>query len=161
MPEKEEEGCAGKSAGAPAVVKSPGDPLVEFKYPDNPTFDLVYLAEALGYFEGSRTRPKYVGKIAAPQIIPLVGIGEIDFGTRMVPLASSGLLFRQTSALALFPVFILFFGIGELSRMAIICWASFWPILLSLSQAWERGEIHACRYPGRPRKVSPSMVKML
>ncbi len=40
-------------------------------------------------------------------------------------------LFRQTSALALFPVFILFFGIGELSKVAIIFWASLWPILLS------------------------------
>ncbi|KAF1021213.1 MAG: putative aliphatic sulfonates transport permease protein SsuC [Paracidovorax wautersii] len=40
-------------------------------------------------------------------------------------------LFRQTSALALFPVFILFFGIGELSKVAIIFWASFWPVLLS------------------------------
>lgn len=39
--------------------------------------------------------------------------------------------FRQTSALALFPVFILFLGIGELSKVAIIFWASFWPILLS------------------------------
>lgn len=37
--------------------------------------------------------------------------------------------FRQTSALALFPVFILFLGIGELSKVAIIFWASFWPIL--------------------------------
>ncbi|SDI41440.1 NitT/TauT family transport system permease protein [Pseudomonas flavescens] len=40
-------------------------------------------------------------------------------------------LFRQTSALALFPVFILFLGIGEWSKIAIIFWASFWPILLS------------------------------
>ncbi|HEY0200433.1 MAG TPA: ABC transporter permease [Burkholderiaceae bacterium] len=40
-------------------------------------------------------------------------------------------LFRQTSALALFPVLILFFGIGELSKVAIIFWASFWPVLLS------------------------------
>ncbi|MFF7710647.1 ABC transporter permease subunit [Pseudomonas sp. NPDC007930] len=40
-------------------------------------------------------------------------------------------LFRQTSALALFPVFILFLGIGEGSKIAIIFWASFWPILLS------------------------------
>ena len=39
--------------------------------------------------------------------------------------------FRQTSALALFPVFILFLGIGELSKIAFIFWASFWPILLS------------------------------
>ncbi|CAM4270554.1 Putative aliphatic sulfonates transport permease protein SsuC [Bordetella tumbae] len=40
-------------------------------------------------------------------------------------------LFRQTSALALFPVFILFFGIGEVSKVAIIFWASFWPVLLN------------------------------
>jgi len=40
-------------------------------------------------------------------------------------------LFRQTSAFALFPVFILFLGIGELSKVALIFWASFWPVLLS------------------------------
>jgi NitT/TauT family transport system permease protein len=38
---------------------------------------------------------------------------------------------RQVSAIALFPVFILFFGIGELSKVAIIFWASVWPILIS------------------------------
>ncbi len=38
---------------------------------------------------------------------------------------------RQVSAIALFPVFILFFGIGELSKAAIIFWASVWPILLN------------------------------
>jgi len=98
---KEEEGAA-KSAAAPAVVKSAGDPVVEFKYPDNPAFDLIYLAESLGYFEGTRARPKYVGKIAAPQIIPLVGTGEIDLGMRMVPLVisaiASGLDLKVVSA---------------------------------------------------------------
>jgi NitT/TauT family transport system permease protein len=39
--------------------------------------------------------------------------------------------FRQISALALFPVFILFFGIGEVSKTVIIFWATLWPILLS------------------------------
>jgi NitT/TauT family transport system permease protein len=39
--------------------------------------------------------------------------------------------FRQTSALALFPVFILFFGIGEVSKVAIIYWGVQWPILLN------------------------------
>ncbi len=38
---------------------------------------------------------------------------------------------RQISALALFPVFILIFGIGEFSKAIIIFWASFWPILLN------------------------------
>lgn len=65
--------------------------VVEFKYPDNPSFDLIYLADQLGYFEGTSTRPKYVGKVAAPQIIPLVGTGDIDFGSRMVPLVISAI----------------------------------------------------------------------
>jgi len=39
--------------------------------------------------------------------------------------------FRQTSALALFPIFILFFGIGEVSKAAIIFWGVQWPILLN------------------------------
>jgi NitT/TauT family transport system permease protein len=39
--------------------------------------------------------------------------------------------FRQTSAFALLPVFILFFGIGEVSKVLIIFWASLWPILLN------------------------------
>jgi len=77
-------------ATGPAVVRSTGE-KVAFKYPDNPSFDLVYLADQLGYFEGTNTRPQYVGKIAAPQIIPLVGTGEIDFGSRMVPLVISAI----------------------------------------------------------------------
>jgi NitT/TauT family transport system permease protein len=38
--------------------------------------------------------------------------------------------FRQTSALALFPIFILFFGIGEFSKIGMVFWAAQWPILL-------------------------------
>lgn len=39
--------------------------------------------------------------------------------------------FRQTSVLSLFPVFILLFGIGEVSKIAIIFWGVVWPILLN------------------------------
>jgi NitT/TauT family transport system permease protein len=39
--------------------------------------------------------------------------------------------FRQTAALALLPVFMLFFGIGEMSKLAIIFWSAQWPILLN------------------------------
>lgn len=39
--------------------------------------------------------------------------------------------FRQMSAFALFPIFILFFGIGELSKIVIVFWASLWPVLLN------------------------------
>jgi NitT/TauT family transport system permease protein len=38
---------------------------------------------------------------------------------------------RQISTMALFPVFIVFLGIGEISKDVIVCWASLWPILLS------------------------------
>jgi len=46
---------------------------------------------------------------------------------------SDGLLqaLRQTSSLSLFPVFILFLGIGEVSKIAVIFWGAQWPILLN------------------------------
>lgn len=40
-------------------------------------------------------------------------------------------LFRQTSALALYPVFILLLGLGEASKVFVIFWATLFPILLS------------------------------
>jgi len=40
-------------------------------------------------------------------------------------------VFRNTSTLALFPVFILFFGLGELSKLAIIFWGTLWATLLN------------------------------
>ncbi|HWQ43278.1 MAG TPA: ABC transporter permease [Desulfosporosinus sp.] len=39
--------------------------------------------------------------------------------------------FRQTSVLALFPVFMLLFGIGELSKVAVIFWGVQWAVLLT------------------------------
>lgn len=40
-------------------------------------------------------------------------------------------LLRNMSALALYPVFILFLGLGEESKVAVIFIAAFWPILLN------------------------------
>lgn len=40
-------------------------------------------------------------------------------------------LFRQTSALALYPVFILFLGLGEESKVFVIFWATLFPVLLA------------------------------
>jgi len=40
-------------------------------------------------------------------------------------------LFRQTSAFALFPLFIVILGIGEVSKVAIIFYGAQWPILLN------------------------------
>lgn len=43
--------------------------------------------------------------------------------------------FRQTSSFALFPLFILFLGIGEVSKIAIILYGTQWPILLNTISA--------------------------
>jgi sulfonate transport system permease protein len=40
-------------------------------------------------------------------------------------------LFRQTSALAIYPIFILLLGLGETSKVMLISWAAFFPILLN------------------------------
>lgn len=40
-------------------------------------------------------------------------------------------LFRQTNPLALLPVFLLFFGIGLASKVAILFWVCLWTVLLS------------------------------
>ena len=78
-------------ASSDTTVTAQNGKVVPFNYPDNPSFDLIYLADRLGYFDGTSTRPNYVGKIAAPQIIPLVGTGDIHFGSRMVPLVISAI----------------------------------------------------------------------
>ena len=78
-------GCGSKAADNKPQAKEQ-KAVVEFKYPDNPSFDLFYIADALGYFKDSGVQPKYVGKIAEGQVIPSVISGAIDFGNRHTPL---------------------------------------------------------------------------
>lgn len=40
-------------------------------------------------------------------------------------------MYRQIPAMALFPVFLLFLGIGELSKTGMVLWVAMWPLLLS------------------------------
>lgn len=40
-------------------------------------------------------------------------------------------IFRNTSTFALMPVFIIFFGINEVSKIAIILWGCSWPLLIN------------------------------
>jgi NitT/TauT family transport system permease protein len=54
-------------------------------------------------------------------------------------------LLRQTNPVSLFPVFIMFFGIGYLTNIAIIYWVVVWPILL--------GTVNGVTY------VDPALVK--
>jgi ABC-type nitrate/sulfonate/bicarbonate transport system substrate-binding protein len=59
---------------------------VEFKYPEWVYYDLIYLADDLGYFENAGVRPKYVGQIAAGQMIPALTTGDLDVANRHTPL---------------------------------------------------------------------------
>lgn len=64
------------------------------------------------------------------------------------------LFFRSLSILALFPVFLLFFGIGEESKVAIVTWAAFWPVFISTVNAVKGVEkilINAARTLGASR----------
>jgi len=40
-------------------------------------------------------------------------------------------LLRNTSTFALIPIFLLFFGLGEASKIATVLWASIWPVLIN------------------------------
>jgi sulfonate transport system permease protein len=55
-------------------------------------------------------------------------------------------LFRQTSALALCPVFILLLGLGEASKVFVIFWATLFPILLATI--------------GGVKEVEPKLIEM-
>lgn len=61
---------------------------------------------------------------------------------------------RNTSTLALYPVFILFFGLGESSKIAIIFWGSIWPVLLNTISGVKSADpllIKSARSMGIPR----------
>lgn len=55
-------------------------------------------------------------------------------------------VFRQTSALALYPVFILLLGLGEASKVFVIFWATLFPLLLNTI--------------GGVKEVDPKLVEM-
>ena len=73
-------GGKGEQGGAPA------DGVVEFKYPEWVYYDLIYLADDLGYFKDAKVRPRYVGQIAAGQMIPALTTGDLDVANRHTPL---------------------------------------------------------------------------
>jgi ABC-type nitrate/sulfonate/bicarbonate transport system substrate-binding protein len=68
----------------PAVLASAE--VVEFKYPEWVYYDLIYLAEDLGYFKDANVKPKYVGQVAAGQMIPALSTGDLDVANRHTPL---------------------------------------------------------------------------
>ena len=66
-------------------------------------------------------------------VITMIPLGFLMGWYRGFEEISDGLVqtMRQISSLSLFPVFLLFFGIGEISKIAGIFWGTQWPILLN------------------------------
>ncbi len=66
-------------------------------------------------------------------VITMIPLGFLMGWYRGFEEISDGLVqtLRQVSSLSLFPVFLLFFGIGETSKVAVIFWGAQWPILLN------------------------------
>ncbi len=66
-------------------------------------------------------------------VITMIPLGFLMGWYRGFEEISDGLVqaMRQVSSLSLFPVFLLFFGIGEVSKIAVIFWGAQWPLLLN------------------------------
>ncbi|MDR1797005.1 MAG: ABC transporter permease [Clostridiales Family XIII bacterium] len=92
--------------------------------------DFVFSGKFAGHLLISIQRSVKGFFLALAVAIPLgVAIGSSrTFAQYIEPLIQG---FRQTAALALYPVFILFFGLGETSKVAIIFWASLWAVLIN------------------------------
>ncbi|NJD53311.1 MAG: ABC transporter permease [Candidatus Methanoperedens sp.] len=66
-------------------------------------------------------------------VVTMIPLGLLMGWYRGFEEISDGLVqaMRQVSSLSLFPVFLLFFGIGEFSKIAVIFWGAQWPLLLN------------------------------
>jgi len=93
-------------------------------------WNMMLSGELWHHFESSIFRSVFGFALALALAIPL------GLTVGWYPLARDLLLpflemFRNTAALALLPVFLLIFGIGEFSKVAIVAFACFWPMLLN------------------------------
>ncbi|GIG39183.1 ABC transporter permease [Cellulomonas phragmiteti] len=92
--------------------------------------DLVANGQLAVHLQASLTRALIGLSIAISAAIPLgAAIGRSPAVARLLnPVLE---LFRNTAALALLPVFVLVLGIGETSKIALVVYACFFPVLLS------------------------------
>lgn len=93
-------------------------------------WQMVRSGELQNHIAGSLTRSAFGFALAASVAVPL-GLTIGWYGRVRSFLTPVLEFFRNTSALALLPVFILFLGIGEASKIGIVTFACFFPILLS------------------------------
>ncbi|MBO0662440.1 ABC transporter permease [Jiella sp. MQZ9-1] len=118
-----------------------------------PGIDKVAAALWTGLFEGTLAGDMAISlQRAGLAFLAAVGLG-IPLGLLMGQLEPIERaldpilqLFRQTSALALYPIFILLFGLGEMSKVFVIFWATVFPILLATI--------------GGVKEVDPKLVEM-
>jgi sulfonate transport system permease protein len=126
-----------------------------------PPFTKVVAALVRGFIDGgllpdleiSMARAGTAFGIAVAVAIPLgLFMGSFRrFEAFIDPLIQT---FRQTSALAIYPIFILLLGLGETSKITIIFWAAFFPILLNTISGVkqvDRGLIEMARVFGASR----------
>jgi NitT/TauT family transport system permease protein len=66
--------------------------------------------------------------IGVPLGMFLGGAASPTFSKQLKPLLK---ILGQINAFSLFPLFILFFGIGEFAKIAIIFWSTVWPVLFT------------------------------
>lgn len=73
------------------------------------------------------------GTAFAAAVVVAIPLGLFMGQVRSVERALDPILqvFRQTSALALYPIFILLLGLGEASKVFVIFWATLFPLLLN------------------------------
>jgi sulfonate transport system permease protein len=88
------------------------------------------------------------GAAFAAAVVVAIPLGLFMGQVRAVEHALDPILqvFRQTSALALYPVFILLLGLGEASKVFVIFWATLFPLLLNTI--------------GGVKEVDPKLIEM-
>ncbi|WP_081635608.1 ABC transporter permease [Nocardia sp. BMG111209] len=92
--------------------------------------DLVRSGEMAEHVEASLAR-SVVGFVIAVVVAVPVGVAIAWYKPVAEFLNPLLELFRNTAALALLPVFVLILGIGETSKIALVVYAAFFPILLN------------------------------
>ncbi|ESK55335.1 MAG: ABC transporter permease [Moraxellaceae bacterium] len=93
-------------------------------------WNLIQNGQLLTHLQASLIR-SFSGFVLAILVAIPLGLA-IGWYTRFSEFLSPLLeVFRNTAALALLPVFILFLGIGESSKIALVTYACTWPILLN------------------------------
>lgn len=88
------------------------------------------------------------GTAFAAAVVVAIPLGMFMGQVRSVERALDPILqvFRQTSALALYPIFILLLGLGEASKVFVIFWATLFPLLLNTI--------------GGVKEVDPKLIEM-